>query len=143
MRFLRRMVVTLSAVLVLVTSYSPSWSSIFANMIWFQHNSATVDFQYDSKAESVLRYWKSMSDKFPTGILEISGHTDRTGTDEYNLALSIKRAEAVKALLVKFGAAPDRLVTVGRGEVYLLVPTRDGVAEPPNRRVEIRAQPRK
>ena len=70
-------------------------------------------------------------------FISVTGHTDRTGSSEYNLALSLKRAERVKALLLKEGV-PERSITVSsHGEANPLVKTDDGVAEPKNRRVEV------
>ena len=73
----------------------------------------------------------------PAPELTVAGHTDALGTDQYNDALSLRRAERVRTLLVGRGIAPASIVAVGRGKRELLVPTRDGVAEPRNRRVEI------
>jgi hypothetical protein len=66
-----------------------------------------------------------------------TGHTDTTGTEAYNMALSLRRANAVKDALVKLGVPVAAITTVGRGEAGLLVQTGDGVREPQNRRVEI------
>ena len=66
-----------------------------------------------------------------------SGHTDTTGTEAYNMALSLRRANTVKDALVKVGVPAAAITTVGRGEAGLLVQTGDGVREPQNRRVEI------
>src|SRR4030095_3750919 len=55
----------------------------------------------------------------------------------YNMALSLRRANAVKDALVKLGVPAAAITTVGRGEAGLLVQTGDGVREPQNRRVEI------
>jgi OOP family OmpA-OmpF porin len=54
--------------------------------------------------------------KNPTIRVEIQGHTDNTGTDEYNQGLSQRRADAVKAYFVGKGIAADRLTTMGYGE---------------------------
>ena len=67
----------------------------------------------------------------------VIGHTDRAGTVPYNDALSLRRAEKVRAELVKLGIPADRIQAVGRGEREPLVATEDEVAEPRNRRVEI------
>jgi outer membrane protein OmpA-like peptidoglycan-associated protein len=67
----------------------------------------------------------------------VVGHTDRQGSLEYNDALSLRRAERVRADLVQRGIARDSLVVAGRGEREPLVPTEDEVPEPRNRRVEI------
>jgi OmpA-OmpF porin, OOP family len=67
----------------------------------------------------------------------VVGHTDRQGSLEYNDGLSLRRAERVRAQLVRIGIAGERIGVAGRGERAPLVPTEDGVAEPRNRRVEI------
>lgn len=69
--------------------------------------------------------------------VRIIGHTDRVGSVEGNDALSLKRAESLRDLLVESGVAADKLEAVGRGERDPLVPTADEVDEPKNRRVEI------
>ncbi len=65
------------------------------------------------------------------------GHTDRVGTLEANDALSLRRAEAVRALIIERGFEAARVRAVGRGERQPLVATDDEVDEPRNRRVEI------
>jgi OmpA-OmpF porin, OOP family len=66
-----------------------------------------------------------------------TGHTDTSGPENYNMALSLRRANAVKDALVREGVPATAIAVVGRGEQGLLVPTPDGVREPQNRRVEI------
>ena len=66
-----------------------------------------------------------------------TGHTDTSGPENYNMALSLRRANAVKDALVREGVPATAIAVVGRGEQGLLVPTADGVREPQNRRVEI------
>ena len=72
----------------------------------------------------------------PTSI-ELIGHTDSVGTAKYNMALSLRRANAVKAVLVAQGVPASEISVVGRGMTDQLVPTADGVREPQNRRVQI------
>ncbi|TFF38464.1 OmpA family protein [Mucilaginibacter psychrotolerans] len=71
-----------------------------------------------------------------TNIL-IVGHTDSTGGDALNMALSIRRAEAVKAFIAAANVASSRLTTSGKGESEPIADntTVDGQAQ--NRRVEI------
>jgi len=66
-----------------------------------------------------------------------TGHTDTSGSPAYNMRLSVRRAEAVKAELVRLGVPASEITTIGRGEEDLLVPTKDGVREAQNRRVSI------
>ena len=66
-----------------------------------------------------------------------TGHTDTSGPEAYNMALSLRRANAVKDALVREGVPATAITVIGRGEQGLLVPTADGVREPQNRRVEI------
>src|SRR5215216_515235 len=66
-----------------------------------------------------------------------TGHTDTSGPEAYNMALSLRRANAVKDALVREGVPAQAITVIGRGEAGLLVKTADGVREPQNRRVEI------
>ena len=69
--------------------------------------------------------------------IALIGHTDAAGSEKYNLALSLRRANAVKAALVKLGIPANEISVVGKGKSEPLVPTKDGVREPQNRRVQI------
>ena len=66
-----------------------------------------------------------------------TGHTDTSGPEAYNMALSLRRANTVKDALVREGVPATAIAVIGRGEQGLLVQTADGVREPQNRRVEI------
>ena len=69
--------------------------------------------------------------------IELVGHSDRVGSRRANLALSRRRAEAVKAALVERGVPAERLIVTALGEDRPLLETADDVAEPQNRRVEL------
>jgi outer membrane protein OmpA-like peptidoglycan-associated protein len=69
--------------------------------------------------------------------IEVNGYTDTSGTPQYNVGLSIRRADTVKSELVRDGVPAASIGTQGFGETHLLVPTGAGVREPQNRRVEI------
>ena len=69
--------------------------------------------------------------------IEVSGHADRTGSAAYNQRLSVRRAEAVAAELVRNGVQRSAITVQGFGFDRPLVPTAMGVREPQNRRVEI------
>ncbi len=71
----------------------------------------------------------------------ITGHTDTTGSDDYNDARALQRAESIKntllPVLLKYGVGADSVTAVGRGKRDLLNATPDDTPEPLNRRVEI------
>jgi OOP family OmpA-OmpF porin len=69
--------------------------------------------------------------------IELAGHADRTGTPQYNQALSRRRAETVAEELIRRGIARQDISITALGETQPLVATADGVREPQNRRVEI------
>jgi hypothetical protein len=69
--------------------------------------------------------------------IDVTGYTDTTGSADYNLRLSERRAEMVADELERRGVPASELVVIGRGEENLRIATADGVAEPGNRRVEI------
>ncbi len=73
----------------------------------------------------------------PAPEIVVVGHTDRVGSLAYNDALSLRRAERVRAQLVQVGIPNDQISVAGRGEREPLKATEDEVAEPLNRRVEI------
>ncbi len=89
----------------------------------------------ESKAE-MRRLLEELRARPQSDILVI-GHTDRVGNDRSNDALSLQRAERVKAELLGLGISAGRLRSAGRGEREPLVRTADGVEEPRNRRVEV------
>jgi outer membrane protein OmpA-like peptidoglycan-associated protein len=70
--------------------------------------------------------------------VEIAGHTDSVGDDQYNQVLSEKRAAAVKAFLVGEGCDADRLITVGYGRSKPVESNESDEGRAKNRRVEMR-----
>jgi peptidoglycan-associated lipoprotein len=74
----------------------------------------------------------------PSLSLRIEGHADERGSDEYNLALSNRRAAAAMRFLGNHGISPDRLETVGYGEEQPLDPAENESAWARNRRDEFR-----
>ena len=78
-------------------------------------------FDYDSStlkpgAYSELRRISEVLNKYPQTTIEVGGHTDTRGSEEYNQVLSEKRAEAVKRELIQNGLSPQRIRAVGYGE---------------------------
>jgi outer membrane protein OmpA-like peptidoglycan-associated protein len=98
----------------------------------FEHDSATFDDIETLPALEVIVTWIIST---PNAGLKLKGHTDSTGTPEYNLELAHRRTESVKALFVEKGVESTRIRTEWYGEgrplLALLGRQRD------NRRVEI------
>jgi len=80
-----------------------------------------------------------LADAAKMGNVSISatGHADRAGSEDYNMALSLRRADSVREALIAGGVAADKITVAGRGESEPAVPTPDGVKEQANRRVVI------
>ena len=78
-----------------------------------------------------------MAKKVGAADFSVTGHADRAGSEDYNTALSLRRANAVRDALVARGIAGARVSVAGRGEADPAVATPDGAQEPANRRVEI------
>jgi outer membrane protein OmpA-like peptidoglycan-associated protein len=78
----------------------------------------------------------SLQNNPQTNIL-IVGHTDNTGTDEYNQNLSVRRAESVKSYIVANNVANSRLTTSGKGESEPIADNNTVDGRSQNRRVEI------
>lgn len=82
--------------------------------------------------QGLLRMMKSS----PTMRVEIGGHTDNSGSDEYNVELSKRRANAVRAMLIKGGADGNRITAVGYGKSKPLAPNDNRQGRSLNRRTE-------
>lgn len=81
------------------------------------------------------------------GLVRIVGFTDRIGSDKANMALSTRRAQAVRNYLVERGVPTERIVATGRGRYQPVVECNDERGQAlidclaPNRRVEITVDP--
>ena len=78
---------------------------------------------------------------YPNSTISIEGHTDNTGTANYNKILSQRRANAVADILVNNGVPPARLYAVGRGENEPVASNLSATGRAQNRRVEIVIRP--
>ena len=105
----------------------------FDSGILFDVNQTALKAAAKTNIESLATSLKNN----PETVVTIVGHTDATGTDEYNQKLSERRAEAVKSYAIAQGISGSRLNTQGRGETEPIEDnaTEDGRSK--NRRVEI------
>jgi outer membrane protein OmpA-like peptidoglycan-associated protein len=102
-------------------------------LVFFDWDKATLT----TRAQQIIKEAADNSTKVKYTRIEVNGYTDTSGTPQYNQGLSIRRAQAVAAELVKDGVPQGAISIQGFGETHLLVPTGPGVREPQNRRVEI------
>ena len=101
----------------------------------------TVYFDYDRadirpEMRTVLQRNAEWLRRHPRVKMSIEGHCDERGTEEYNMALGQRRAEAVKSYLVSLGISSNRLSTISYGEERPADPGHSETAWAKNRRVE-------
>lgn len=105
-----------------------------------------VTFAYD-RAEiqpqfaPVLDQVASTLSQFPQTTVDVVGHADSRGSDEYNLGLSQRRASSVAGYLVSRNVIPDRLFVAGQGERSPRASNETEAGRAQNRRVEIVLRP--
>jgi outer membrane protein OmpA-like peptidoglycan-associated protein len=102
---------------------------------------ASGSSQLNPKAHTLLKAMASVLKRYGTMQIDVGGYTDTAGSAALNLRLSQQRAKAVADILMSEGLEAPRISTRGFGESFPRVPTRDGVSEPRNRRVEITLVP--
>lgn len=102
-------------------------------LVFFDWDKATLT----DRARQIVSEAAANSTKVQFTQIEVNGYTDTSGSAKYNQGLSVRRAQAVAAELVKDGVPKNAIAIQGFGQTHLLVPTGDGVREPQNRRVEI------
>jgi outer membrane protein OmpA-like peptidoglycan-associated protein len=105
--------------------------------VTFDFNRADLKSQFYPALNGVAT---TMADYNQT-IVEVSGHTDSVGSDDYNQRLSEERAEAVANYLVGRGLVRERFEVVGMGERYPVADNNSDDGRARNRRVEIRVVP--
>ena len=97
--------------------------------IFFDHDSATLD---DRAMQAVDWINNQVGMREPTRVL-VTGHADRSGNDDYNMALSERRSSAVVDALAAAGISSDIIIGSGLGESEPRMETPDGVRERQNR----------
>ena len=104
-----------------------------------------VFFEFDSfdlkqeSLSSLRRLYRFLQDNPKVSIL-ITGHTDNLGSDEYNLKLSLQRAQSVQNYLLKAGIKSDWIKVVGKGFRVPMVPNTSPTNQAKNRRITVSVQ---
>ena len=105
----------------------------FNEGLQFDVNSSTVR----SSSQANLTDLSAVLNKYEDTDILIEGHTDDTGSDDYNQTLSEKRAESVKRILIRNGVVASRMTSIGYGESQPLEDNSTDAGRQANRRVEV------
>ncbi len=105
----------------------------YAADAFFDFNKAVIKPEGKAKLDDLVDKVKGVN----LEVIIAVGHTDAVGADAYNQALSVKRAESVKAYLVSKGIEKNRVYTEGKGEKQPVADNKTAEGRAKNRRVEI------
>lgn len=114
----------------------PAPQSVVLEDVNFEFNKATLRPEAYETLDKAVETLKSWGD----GTVEVGGHADSKGSEAYNMALSRRRAEAVREYLVSKGIPAERLVTTAYGESQPIADNSTDVGRFKNRRVELQPQ---
>lgn len=105
----------------------------FAADVFFDFDKAVIKPDGKSKLDDLSAKMRGINLEVVIAI----GHADSIGSDAYNQALSVRRAEAVKAYLVSKGTEANRVYTEGKGEKQPVASNKTAEGRAKNRRTEI------
>ncbi|MGA8203062.1 MAG: OmpA family protein [Woeseiaceae bacterium] len=123
-----------------VTRTGPNGENITLNMpgnVTFATDSSDLNPAFFDVLNSVGKVLK----QFDKTVVEVAGHTDSTGSEQYNQSLSERRAATVAQYLEAKGVATQRILTVGMGEMRPVADNGTPEGRQANRRVEITMVP--
>ncbi|TCS43833.1 OmpA family protein [Reinekea marinisedimentorum] len=106
---------------------------IMPGNITFDVNSSNVQTSFIGTLTSVAKVLK----EYENTLVTISGHTDSTGSEQYNQLLSEQRATSVANVILQQGIAVERVAAIGYGESYPIADNSTAAGRAENRRVEI------
>lgn len=112
---------------------APALAQTNVTTLLFDFDSARLKAAHEPQIDAAVDEFRTSG----SSTISIVGHTDSTGSSDYNRALSQRRADAVAQALVRRGVNDSELVTTWRGEDDQATATAEGVREPANRRVVI------
>jgi hypothetical protein len=112
---------------------APSMAQASSYLVFFDWDKSNLSPEAMATISQAASAYKS------SGLARLTnvGNADTSGSPDYNMRLSLRRADAVRQALIQNGVPAESIDTTGRGETNLLVPTADNVREPQNRRVEL------
>lgn len=101
--------------------------------VLFATNSDALQSGAGRNLDQLVAFLRKYSDR----TVEVEGHTDSTGSADYNRGLSLRRADSVRNYLVERGVAGNRLATAGIGEGRPIADNNTAAGRQQNRRVEV------
>lgn len=104
------------------------------NNVYFDFDKATLRPESKNELNNAIR-WLNEN---PSAVIEVGGHTDAKGSDQYNIKLSNRRAGSVRDYLIRGGIAPYRLTNFGYGERMPIATNSTDEGRQLNRRVEFK-----
>lgn len=111
----------------------------FKSDVLFDTDSAALKAGSHSEISRVAR----VLNEYPQTSIVVAGHTDSTGSEEHNQALSERRAQSVKNALLDQGVSPARVTTVGYGETQPIASNYTPEGRQMNRRVVVTIAPQR
>ncbi len=107
----------------------------------YNYNSSNITAESTEQLNQLIQFLKD----YPNATVDLVGHTDSRGIADFNLRLSLERAESVKRLITDSGVESHRINTIGMGETALRNHCSNGVyctesEHEFNRRTEIRVK---
>ncbi len=106
---------------------------------------ANLMIHFETDKANITDYSRNLVEKFADflinnkgSLVHIIGHTDWRGSDQYNMALSLRRAKAVRDALIEYGVSASRLSTEGKGESEPIASNKTAEGMALNRRTEVR-----
>jgi len=112
----------------------PKRTAIVLNNVLFDFDKAVLKPEGKAEVDKLVAEMK----KYPKDTVVLEGHTCNIGTEQYNMGLGQRRADAVKKYMVEQGIDPARITTVSYGETRPAVPNDTPANRKLNRRVEFK-----
>ena len=107
--------------------------TLIASKIFFETGSDKLKLESQASLDELV----ILLNKYPSARLTIEGNTDDVGENDYNMLLSQKRTESVKAYLISKGISESRLTAIGLGETNPVADNKTKAGRAKNRRVEL------
>lgn len=110
------------------------YNKIITPKIKFEYKTTNIISGTEDELINVIDFMR----RYPASKLEIDGHTDGAGENDYSISLSLMRAEKVKKMMVNFGISKERITTKGFGSTMTIASNKSEKTRAENRRVDLK-----